>query len=182
MFAVWSIALTVFTAQVRAIALHHITGFTHQSSEYQSLILSKRKTVIPDLKALCREDPVRTPPIQNHVADAVACADSPIDNCPRRFKSPHKPVWRPARAPRLGWWQIHQAHLPSHHRTLRPSPSKHPYHHLTYPPICSYLSSLILCSSSAASHVLCTSRSQSRCSRMLLACCCRIWQSMSQFA
>ncbi|GAB5587112.1 Protein hgh1 [Umbelopsis nana] len=44
--------------EVRAIALHHITGFTHQSSEYQSLILSKRKTVIPDLKALCREDPI----------------------------------------------------------------------------------------------------------------------------
>lgn len=40
--------------------MHHITGFTHQSSQYQSLILSKRKTVIPDLKALCREDPVRT--------------------------------------------------------------------------------------------------------------------------
>ncbi|KAG2177101.1 hypothetical protein INT43_007757 [Umbelopsis isabellina] len=44
--------------EVRAIALHHITGFTHASSEYQPLILSKRKTVIPDLKALCREDPI----------------------------------------------------------------------------------------------------------------------------
>ncbi|CAO3678912.1 unnamed protein product [Umbelopsis vinacea] len=44
--------------EVRAIALHHITGFTHQSSQYQLLILSKRKTVIPDLKALCREDPI----------------------------------------------------------------------------------------------------------------------------
>ncbi|CAM0135438.1 Protein hgh1 [Umbelopsis sp. WA50703] len=44
--------------EVRAIALHHIAGFTHASSEYQSLVLSKRKTVIPDLKALCREDPI----------------------------------------------------------------------------------------------------------------------------
>jgi len=44
--------------QVRAIALHHLTGFTHQNSEYQALIFSKRKTVIPDLKALCREDPI----------------------------------------------------------------------------------------------------------------------------
>jgi hypothetical protein len=59
-FARFTALTSMNDEQVRAIALHHLTGFTHQNSGYQPLILSKRQTVIPDLKALCREDPVCT--------------------------------------------------------------------------------------------------------------------------
>ncbi|OZJ04226.1 hypothetical protein BZG36_02963 [Bifiguratus adelaidae] len=44
--------------EVRAIALHHLVGYSAKESEYRWLLLKHRKTVIPDLKALVREDPI----------------------------------------------------------------------------------------------------------------------------
>ncbi|CAO3638828.1 unnamed protein product [Cunninghamella blakesleeana] len=44
--------------EVRAIALHHIVGYTSIDSEYQPLLLSKRETLIKDLKKLAQEDPI----------------------------------------------------------------------------------------------------------------------------
>ncbi|KAI8376413.1 uncharacterized protein BYT42DRAFT_646016 [Radiomyces spectabilis] len=44
--------------EVRAIALHHIVPYTAKTSEYQPLLISNRKTLCKDLKALVREDPI----------------------------------------------------------------------------------------------------------------------------
>ncbi|ORX53514.1 DUF383-domain-containing protein [Hesseltinella vesiculosa] len=44
--------------EVRAIALHHLIGFTTSSSEYQPILISKRETLCKDLKQLVQEDPI----------------------------------------------------------------------------------------------------------------------------
>ncbi|CAO3607323.1 unnamed protein product [Cunninghamella echinulata] len=44
--------------EVRAIALHHIVGFTPETSEYRPLLISKKDTLCKDLKKLAQEDPI----------------------------------------------------------------------------------------------------------------------------
>ncbi|KAI8144617.1 hypothetical protein BJV82DRAFT_667817 [Fennellomyces sp. T-0311] len=45
-------------AEIRALAVQQLTSLTPKSSQYQPLLISKRETLIPDLKSLCHEDTV----------------------------------------------------------------------------------------------------------------------------
>ncbi|RUS28491.1 hypothetical protein BC938DRAFT_481820 [Jimgerdemannia flammicorona] len=44
--------------EVRAIALHNIVAFTDKTSPHYPLLVNRAQTLVPDLKALCREDPI----------------------------------------------------------------------------------------------------------------------------
>ncbi|KAG2217268.1 hypothetical protein INT45_009308 [Circinella minor] len=44
--------------EIRALAVQQLTTFTPKTSEYQPLLISKRETLIPDLKSLCHDDTV----------------------------------------------------------------------------------------------------------------------------